>query len=218
MILLMNKHLLILGATGLVGQQLLQQALQDTSVSRVTAPTRKPLPPHPKLDNPIVDFAALPEHADWWKADAVLCAFGTTIRQAGSQADFTRIDHDYVIQAAQLALKAGCQCMVYNSSLGANPNVASFYLRSKGQTEAALQALGFASLNIVRPSLLGGQRTEHRPGEAIALRVFSWLAPLIPRKYRIVPATRVAQCMHRMAVESGAGVHFLESAAILGEG
>ena len=63
----MNKHLLILGATGLVGQQLLQQALQDPTVSRVTAPTRKPLPPHAKLDNPIVDFAALPEKAAWWQ-------------------------------------------------------------------------------------------------------------------------------------------------------
>lgn len=212
----MNKHLLILGATGLVGQQLLQQALQDPTVSRVTAPTRKPLPPHAKLDNPIVDFAALPEQAAWWQADAMLCALGTTIRLAGSQENFTRIDHDYVIRAAQLALNAGCKTMVYNSSLGANPNASSFYLRSKGQTEAALQALEFTSLNIVRPSLLGGNRSEHRPGEAIALRLFSCLELLIPRKYRIVPASRVAQCMHRMAMEPGTGVHILESAAILG--
>ena len=81
----------------------------------------------------------------------MLCALGTTIRLAGSQENFTRIDHDYVIRAAQLALNAGCKTMVYNSSLGANPNASSFYLRSKGQTEVALQALGFTSLNIVRP-------------------------------------------------------------------
>lgn len=213
----MNKHFLILGATGLVGQQLLQQALQDPTVSRVTAPTRKPLPPHAKLDNPIVDFAALPEQAAWWQADAMLCALGTTIRLAGSQENFTRIDHDYVIRAAQLALNAGCKTMVYNSSLGANPDASSFYLRSKGQTEAALQALGFTSLNIVRPSLLGGKRSEHRPGEAIALRVLSCFELLIPRQYRIVPASRVAQCMHRMAMESCTGVHIQESAAILGQ-
>ena len=90
-------NLLILGGTGLVGQQVIYQALGDASISRVIAPTRRPLAPHAKLINPIVDFKALPTDAAWWAADAVLCALGTTMRLAGSRARFREVDHDYVI-------------------------------------------------------------------------------------------------------------------------
>ena len=78
------SRLLILGATGLVGQQVLAQALADPSVVQVVAPTRRSLAPHPKLLNPIVDFKALPQ-ADWWAADAVVCCLGTTLKLARAQ-------------------------------------------------------------------------------------------------------------------------------------
>ena len=101
------KTVLILGATGQVGQALLELALQHPEISRVVAPTRRPLPPHANLDNPLVDFEALPEDAAWWKADLTLCALGTTLRQAKSKAGFYRVDHDYILAAAKLARHAG---------------------------------------------------------------------------------------------------------------
>ena len=150
-----QTSILILGATGLVGQQILTLALADKRVAVITAPTRRALPAHPKLRNPIVDFAALPS-ADWWQADAALCALGTTIKLAGSREAFRAVDHDYLLNAAELAKKAGCANFVLNSSLGADPDSANFYLKVKGEIETALAELGFESLTIVRPSLQDG--------------------------------------------------------------
>ena len=108
------KTVLILGATGQVGQALLQLALQHPEISRVVAPTRRPLPPHANLDNPLVAYEALPEDATWWKADLALCGLGTTLRQAKSQAGFFRVDHDYVLAAAGLAQRAGTPASIWS--------------------------------------------------------------------------------------------------------
>lgn len=193
--------LLILGGTGLVGQQLLAQALAHKDVTQVIAPTRTALAPHSQLRNPIVDYASLPPDADWWQADAVLCALGTTIRIAGSQAAFIRIDHDYVIAAARLAKASGTKQFVYNSALGANADAGSFYLQVKGQVEDDLRALGFSALTIVRPSLLsGGNRKDKRPAEAIAIFLSSLFGKLIPRRYRAVNVADVAAAMLQAVV------------------
>ncbi|MDD1643438.1 MAG: hypothetical protein LUQ29_09255 [Methylococcaceae bacterium] len=138
------KTVLILGATGQVGQALLQLALQHPEISRVVAPTRRPLPPHANLDNPLVAYEALPEDATWWKADLALCGLGTTLRQAKSQAGFFRVDHDYVLAAAKLAQRAGTPTFGLVSSLGADAASFLFYLKTKGETEQALTTLGFA--------------------------------------------------------------------------
>jgi len=138
------KTILILGATGQVGHALLHLALQHPEISRVVAPTRRPLPPHAKLHNPLVDYDALPEDAAWWKADVALCALGTTLRQAKSKAGFYRVDHDYVLAAAGLAQRAGTPAFALVSSLGADASSRLFYLRTKGETEQALTTLGFA--------------------------------------------------------------------------
>ncbi|WP_269532111.1 NAD(P)H-binding protein [Chitinimonas sp. BJYL2] len=206
------KRLLILGATGLVGGQLLQQALVDPRIDSVTAPTRRPLPGHPKLRNPVVDYAELPAEADWWNADAVACALGTTLNQAGSQAAFRTVDHHYVLAAATLAHQAGTPAFVLNSSLGASLDAGSFYLRVKGEIERDLAALGFASLTIVRPSLLdGGPRPDSRPAESLALALSRMLGPLVPRSIRPVTTERVAACMLRAVHQPAAGITLIES-------
>jgi uncharacterized protein YbjT (DUF2867 family) len=208
-------NLLILGGTGLVGQQLIDQALNDASIARVIAPTRRPLAAHAKLINPIVDFDALPGDAAWWAADAVLCALGTTMRQAGSRAEFNKIDHDYVLAAARRARYAGTPVFVLNSAAGASSSSRSFYLRVKGDIERDLALLNFASLTLVRPSLLiGGQRPERRIAEEIGIRLVRVLAPLIPARYRGVRTADVAACMLAAARQAGIGVHFIESEAI----
>lgn len=206
------KTVLILGATGQVGQALLELALQHPEISRVVAPTRRPLPPHAKLDNPLVDFEQLPEDAAWWKSDVTLCALGTTLRQTKSKAGFYRVDHDYVLAAAQLAKRAGTPTFGLVSSLGANASSRLFYLRVKGETEQALTALGFASQVIVRPSLLiGGTRANARPLEAFGLFLGKCLASLLPRRYRAITTRQVAQSLLKACLQAPAGLHVIES-------
>ncbi len=207
--------LLILGATGLVGKQLLQQALANERIKRIIAPTRRPLPEHSKLENPLVDFQSLPTQASWWHVDAAVCALGSTIAQAGSQEAFYKVDHDFVLAAAQLLRSAGMPCFVLNSSLGAKIDGGSFYLRVKGQTERDLAALNFTSLTIVRPSLLdGGKRPENRYGEQAAIFFTRLLGPLIPLRLRPVSTALVANAMLRAALAGSAGTTIIESDAL----
>lgn len=204
--------LLILGATGLVGARLLAFALDDRRFERITAPTRRPLSPSDRLVNPIVDFEQLPADARWWQADAVVCALGTTLAQAGSREAFRRVDHDYVLTAALHARRAGAGTFVLNSSLGADPASGSFYLRVKGEIEQDLRAVGFGSLTLVRPSLLdGGPRPDSRPGEALGLVFARLLRPLLPRRVRAVSTERVARAMLQAALAAPAGVQVIES-------
>ena len=204
--------LLILGATGLVGARLLALALADRGVARISAPTRRPLAPQDRLDNPIVDFERLPADAPWWRADALVCALGTTLAQAGSRDAFRRVDHDYVLTSALHARRAGTGTFVLNSSLGADPAAGSFYLRVKGDIERDLRAVGFGSLTLVRPSLLdGGPRPDSRPGEALGLVFARLLRPLLPRRVRAVSTERVARAMLDAALQAPPGVQVIES-------
>ncbi len=208
-------HCIILGATGLVGQELLAWALQSPVITRITAPTRRPLTPHAKLLNPIVDFANLPQDASWWQADVALCALGSTLKQAGSRQRFIEIDHDYVLQSAKFLHAAGTHTFVYNSSLGADIAAQSFYLQVKGQIETDLSHVGFASLGIVRPSLLqGGTRPDRRLAESAGLLLAKWFEPLIPKGYRAVKTSAVAQTMWQLALTAPAGLTVVESADI----
>ena len=209
------KQLLLVGATGLVGGHVLQQALADPSVVRVIAPTRKALAPHPKLLNPLVDFERLPEDADWWAVDSVICTLGTTIKVAGSQAAFYKVDHDHPLEVAYLARRQGARAFAFNSSLGADAGSKVFYPRTKGETERDLQAVGYASLTFVRPGLIGGQRVQSRPAEQLAVRISQWVQPLLPRRFRVVPAERIAHHLLQAALVAAPGVHVLPSEALL---
>lgn len=208
------KSLLLVGATGLVGQSVLAQALADPRLTRLIAPTRRPLAPHPKLVNPLVDFDALPADAPWWAVDGVLCTLGTTIKKAGSPAAFRRVDHDYPLAVATLARRHAAPSFALVSSVGADAASRTLYLRTKGEIERALTAAGFPSLTILRPSVIGGERAERRPLEAFALRLFAALPFLLPRRYRIVPAARIARALLAATLASPPGTHIIESEAI----
>lgn len=186
------SRLLLCGATGLVGREALRLALADARISEVVAPTRRPLAAHPKLLNPVVDFEQLPANASWWRADAAICTLGTTIRDAGSREAFRRVDFDYVLAFARLARSGGTRAFALTSSLGADATSRSFYLRTKGEVEQALQALDFASLTLIRPSLIGGERERRRTLEHVGMQVLKVLEPCVPRRYRTVPAERIA--------------------------
>lgn len=205
-------NLLLVGATGLVGQDVVKQALADPRVTRLIAPTRRPLPAHEKLENPIVDFDKLPADAPWWKADAALCTLGTTIKQAGSQEAFRKVDFEYPLTVAKLTLAAGTPAYAIVTAVGANAKSSVFYSRTKGEVEDAIAALGFKSFAKVRPSFLkGGERVVPRPGENVGLKVMTALNFLVPKRYKIVETAAVARALLAWALEPKPGVCIIEN-------
>lgn len=210
---------LLLGATGLVGGQLLRQLAADDRVQRVVALARRPvlLPSGAtashagKLDARVVDFDALEASAEAFNGvEQVFCALGTTIRQAGSREQFRRVDHGYPLAAARLALRLGASHYLLVSAIGADPGSRIFYNRVKGEVERDIATLGYRSTTIVRPSLLLGDRGEFRLGEEVAKR----LAWVMPRKWAPVHAANVAAVMIAAAHEGRRGVRVIESAEI----
>jgi uncharacterized protein YbjT (DUF2867 family) len=211
----MIVKLLLVGSSGLVGQHVLAGALADSRFDQVVALTRRPLAAHPKLLNPIVDFDALPADAAWWTVDAVISTLGTTRAKAGSAAAFAHVDHDYPLAVARLAQKHGARTLVLNSALGADPASRLLYSRTKGLVERDIAALGFASLTFVRPGLIGGERAERRTGEALATAILGALAPILPARYRINPAPRIAAALLDAAAAGIPGRHVVPSEALI---
>lgn len=200
----------LIGATGLVGRNVLQQLLADADceVVRVWARREAPLS-DAKLDWRQIDFDALDRQADCTALDVVFCCLGTTTAKAG-KTGLEKVDLNYVVTCAQAAKAAGVPRFCVVSSLGANCASPVHYSRTKGRMESALVALGFESLEILRPSLLLGERGEHRPGEALGQR----LAPLLNRlligplkRFRAIPASEVAAAMVELGKAAESGVH-----------
>ena len=203
-------RLLLVGATGAVGRQVLASALADSRIEQVVAPTRRALPPHAKLNNPVVDFTHLPAGASWWQVDAVICTLGTTIKTAGSRAAFASVDRDLPIAVAQRAREAGATRLALTSSLGAHPR-GNFYLRTKAEAEAGIRSLAYPSYTIVRPSLIDAVRDESRRGERIGLVVARALRPLLPRRYRAVTPDRIAHALLAGVLSDQIGERIVES-------
>lgn len=202
---------LILGATGLVGAECLRQFAESDRFAPVIALTRRPLPlAPPRVATHVADFERLEEAADHFRVSHIVCALGTTIKKAGSQEAFRRVDHDIPLAAARLGLQEGARHFLLVSALGASARSRIFYSRVKGEVEDDIRALPYRSVTIVRPSLLLGERGEFRLGEAVG-KVF---AGLIPGRYRPVHARDVAASLLAAAVEDRPGVRIIESEEI----
>src|SRR5262245_32404625 len=185
------------GATGLVGREIFQGLLKDTSVIAIHVLTRRPLETiDPKVTAHVVDFRALPTLPP---VDEVFLALGTTIKVAGSQEAFRAIDFDANLAVARAALAAGARRAGLVSAMGASAKSGIFYSRVKGELEDALSALAFDGLVIARPSILAGDRGSlgqpERRGEKIAMTVSRVLRPLIPANYRSIAAADVAKAL-----------------------
>ena len=205
--------LMILGATGAVGSQVLNQARRDSRFETIVAPTRRPLASPGQVNNPVIPFDLPLPPADWWAVDAVICCLGTTLKQAGSKQAFYHVDHDLVIACAEQARAAGARVFVLNSSLGANEKSRSFYLQTKGEVESAVARMGFERVVLARPSLIDAERDESRPAEKLGLITSRLLAPVIPKRYRPVSAAIIAAALLR-EVTGEPGVSFLDNSAM----
>jgi uncharacterized protein YbjT (DUF2867 family) len=211
-----SRTAIVAGGTGLVGTALLAILSKDSRYARVTSLARREIPAPPGVTLLRVDFERL-DAVHVPDVDDAFCCLGTTRRVAGSSAAFRRVDLDYVVAFARLARRAGAQRFMLVSSLGASPRSPFLYPRTKGEVEAAISAIGFPSVVIVRPSFLTGTRAEQRTGEAVALRVGELVRPLLVgplRKYVPVDATVVARKLVATAATAPSGTTIIESDAI----
>lgn len=197
-----GRQAIVAGATGLIGGFLIRHLAANPRYARVVALTRRPLEDiaSPKLENLVADFDALEQsiaNKDLAVDDAY-CALGTTIKIAGSQAAFRKVDHDYILAFAQAAKARGAKRFLLVSAIGADAKSSIFYSRVKGETEQAVASLGFEALHIFRPGMLIGSRVEKRPVEEIGAVVAPFFNALMlgpARPYRSIPAETVAKAM-----------------------
>lgn len=212
---------LIAGATGLVGNELLQLLLQNRRYAKVQALVRRPLTlkdlhqQPDKLEQIVVpDLGQTAAYAERLRAHDVFCCLGTTIKQAGSQAAFRLVDYDYPLQIAGAALAMGAKHLILVTALGSSKSSPIFYSRVKGEVEEAACALGYESVSIVRPSLLLGNRKEERAGEKLGIILAGLVSPLLVgplKKYRGIQAAAVARAMLYLAAHPTPGNLFYDS-------
>ncbi|MET0335487.1 MAG: NAD(P)H-binding protein [Rhizobacter sp.] len=205
------RSALVAGATGLIGHELLPMLLASPRRTQVHALLRRAvtgLPSDPRLQVHTVDFQSLPALPP---VDDVFIALGTTIKIAGSQAAFRAVDFDAVVNTARAARAAGATRLGIVSALGANARSRIFYSRVKGEMQEAVAALGYASVVIVQPSMLVGDRDTLgqplRSGEVWSARFLGWL----PRSVKPIPAAQVAKTLLREVDRGEPGVRLLPS-------
>lgn len=210
-----SRTALLAGATGLVGRELARQIVEAPHYSRLHVLVRRDVPELQglaKVQALQVDFDALPPLP---AVDDVYIALGTTIKVAGSQEAFRRVDYDYVVAVARAARAAGAKRLGLVSALGADAKSRVFYNRVKAEAEQAVTELGYESVVIAQPSLLLGNREAlgqpARTGEVVARRVLGPLSKLIPAGVRPVEASAVASALVEHLLTTSPGVERIAS-------
>lgn len=207
------KTAVVIGASGLVGSHLIAQLIDSPFYSKIILLNRRASNlTHSKIEEKIIDF----ENPDLSgiKSDDVFCAFGTTIKKAGSQAAQFKIDCDYPSRIASILRSQGATQFILVSSIGAKPNSSNFYLRTKGQLEKNINALNFSSAIFIRPSFILGDRNEFRFGEKMAIVLMTLLKPLFSgplKKYGGVKASAIASKMISCANQKLKGEYIISS-------
>ena len=209
-----QKHALIAGATGLIGNELLQQLIHGRHYHTISVLSRREIETSSKrVETIIVDYDKLTDK-DLPQVDDVFCCLGTTMNKAGSKEAFRKVDYEYPLKVAEIARSKGAQQYLLVSSIGADKDAYAFYSQVKGETEEAIAAVGFPSYYVFRPSMLLGERTETRLGEQIGQVVMQGAAPLMVgglKKYQAIRAETVAQAMVHIARKELSGVYVFES-------
>ena len=189
----MGKTALVVGATGAVGREIVRGLCENENYDKIIVWARRELNfSHEKLETQIVNFSDV-KNMPPREIDEIFCALGTTMKQAGSREAFLRVDVDYVYAAAKWGKAAGVRRFVLVSAPGASEGSLSFYLRAKGRIERRVSELGFDSLQIVRPPIILGERSDARPLERLAAAVFKLLPACVLGKFRPLSGAHIAR-------------------------
>jgi uncharacterized protein YbjT (DUF2867 family)/SAM-dependent methyltransferase len=196
----------LIGATGLVGSELLRRLLVDERFSSVVVLGRRSTGvTHGKLSEHVIDFDAPDSWSELVKGAVLFSALGTTLRAAGTPAAQYRVDHTYQYRTAEAARRHGVGTYVLVSSAGASPRSRIFYSRMKGELERDVEGLRFPRTRLLRPGPLDGDRREFRAREQWALRVLRPLAPILPASARPIHAALVARAAVEAALDPAPG-------------
>lgn len=210
-----ERKALILGATGLIGRELVKLVSQSDYYQNIYVLVRREAGLRDdKIEEIIANFDVLEESLKSIQAEDVYNCLGTTMKKAGSKEEFHKVDFGYPIEIARIMKKKGSGTFLNVSALGAKKDSVIFYNRVKGELEAALQDIGFNTLVIFRPSLLLGERNEKRTGEDIAKRTYKMLDKIFIgpfKKYSGIKGLTVAHAMFEMAKRKPQGLTILES-------
>ena len=199
-----------MGGTGLVGRALLAALSTDLDYAGVTALGRREVKV-PGVRSVVLDPAKLSADDVPGTARVAFCCLGTTLKAAGSREAFRAVDHGLVLRYAEACRARGVRAFHVVSAMGADPASRTFYNRVKGEAERDLAKVGFASTCAYRPALLLGERDEYRPAERAGIMASKLLRPLLPAKYRAIPAETVARAMARHAKHPHPGFRVHES-------
>jgi len=206
----MNKRAIIIGASGLIGKELLTLLLNHEEFESIKVYVRKPLNiQHQKLTEIITDFSKMQELSNSIDGDVIFCCLGSTKSKTPDLNDYRKIDHDYPLFFAKEGLKNGMSQFHLVSALGANAKSSNFYTKMKGETEDELKHLSIPSIYIYQPSFLSGNRTEKRPLEKVVLFIMKLIDPLLIgnlKKYQSINAITVAKAMINESIKNKKGI------------
>ena len=206
----------IIGASGLIGTELIEQMLHDDHFSTVRVLVRRKLAiSHPKLQQEIIDFNDLADYTNkFGRGDSIFSCIGTTQKKVkGDKAAYEKIDHDIPVHAAQIGLGNGFKKFLIVSSVGADASSSNFYLQLKGKTENDIKRFAFESISFFRPSMLLGKRNESRPFENLLQGGISFISSFLFGslvKYHSIKARDVADAMIAESKQTKPGIHILE--------
>ena len=206
----MNKTAIIIGASGLIGRELLALLLEQKEFENVKIFVRKSIGvKHIKLTEIITDFSSLQSISKSINGDVIFCCLGSTKSKTPDLSDYKKIDHDYPLFFAKEGIKNGLGQFHLVSALGANAKSSNFYTKMKGETEDKLKHLSIPSIYIYQPSFLSGNRTENRPLEKVALFIMKLIDPLLVgnlKKYQSINAITVAKAMINESIKNKKGI------------
>lgn len=199
------KNAILLGASGFVGSNLLLDLLDSTDYGQVYIIVRKTLGlNHPKLIELIGDYQSFHLLIEKIVADEIFITLGTTGKKTPDRQQYYKIDHDYPVEAARIALKGGAKSVFIVTAVGANANSSIFYTRTKGEIERDILSLNFERTFIFRPSLIMGKRKESRRLEKIFIKLWAFINPLLRgkslNKYRGIAGPDIARAMMNAAI------------------
>ncbi|MBN4081034.1 hypothetical protein JYT44_01580 [Caldithrix abyssi] len=206
-----KKSALVLGASGLIGSEVLTLCLESDTYTKVIAPVRSPLfNENEKLTEKVIDFE-MPPWEDLFPVDHVYCCLGTTIKTAGSKTNFRKVDHDYPLAFAGAGKKWNTSVFSVITAAGSNANSRIFYNRVKEELEANLKSLALTSTLIFQPSFLMGDRHEFRLGEKMVVGVAKLTSWMIPKSVRPISAKTVAKAMFAETQSERTGFHIISN-------